>query len=396
MIMDIFNSTLDISALIARDITGQLDRHEKETLENWLASSRKNQILYDRIVNSENFSKRNELYDNVDIQKRWSLIAADLDFHTKRRGITRLLQFAAAILIPLFMVVTAYWCLNYLPENEQSASVISRGTQNAILVMASGENVNLAEGENKKYIEKDGTVISKTQTELNYPEQSTQTNNETPLNTLITPCGGEYSLVLSDGTRVYLNSMSKLVFPVRFFGNKREVTLEGEAFFEVAANKSKPFIVNIKGLQVEVLGTSFNIKSYYNDNQSYTTLVEGKVKLNSGNLFSDQIVLEPNQQAVYDNSSATVDIQAVDANQIIQWTKGRYSFTDQSLYEIMKTLSRWYRFTYTFEDESLKSIKFEGGLNKYESINPILDIIGRTEKVKVLVKGDEILFSKIK
>jgi ferric-dicitrate binding protein FerR (iron transport regulator) len=209
------------------------------------------------------------------------------------------------------------------------------------------------------------------------------------------PRGGEFNLVLSDGTRVFVNSMSKLEFPVNFTGNKREISLEGEAYFEVAKDKTRPFIVKIKGVQVEVLGTTFNIKAYPEDHQSFTTLVEGKVKLCSGNQSDNDYFLMPDQQAVYDPSSKGVVINKVDAGKIVQWTTGRYYFSDQPLDEIMKTLSRWYDFNYKFEDQAIKNVKFEGGLNKYGSIYPILDIINETGKVKVTVKNKDVIFSKI-
>ena len=294
------------------------------------------------------------------------------------------------------IAISSYWYLNRHPaEVTRPVAGISPGNKSAILVLGNGENVNLASNANKKILEKDGTVIDNSHTGLNYAGQSSVIVKETPLNTLIVPCGGEYNLVLSDGSKVFLNSMSKLIFPIRFTGENREVALEGEAFFEVAKDKFKPFIVSIRGMKVEVLGTSFNIKSYADDSQSFTTLVEGKVKVSSGNQLADVNYLQPNQQAVYDASKSAIVIQEVDASQMVQWTKGRYTFTNQSLDEIMKTLARWYDFSYKFEDESLKSIRFEGGLNKYERIDPILDILGRTGKVKVSVKDKEIIFSGI-
>jgi ferric-dicitrate binding protein FerR (iron transport regulator) len=153
--------------------------------------------------------------------------------------------------------------------------------------------------------------------------------------------------------------------------------------------------VRIKGLQVEVLGTSFNVKAYPDDKQSFTTLVEGKVKLNSVLQTSVVQILEPDQQAVFDPSTSAIFAQKVDARQFIQWITGKYTFTNQPLDEMMKTLARWYDFNYQFEEASLKNIRFEGGLNKYQSIDPILEIINKTGKVKVSVKGKEVLFSKI-
>lgn len=390
------NSPQDIPVLIARSMSGQLDQQEKEILESWLHSSQKNQELHDKIVSEKNFSAHSKIYESIDTDKAWARIELNSGTSKKGKTINIFLRYAAGILLPVMIAISSYWYLNRQPTAPtHPIATISAGNKSAVLVLGNGKNVDLTHELNKKIVEKDGTVINNSHTELNYAGQPSAIQEETPSNTLIVPCGGEYSLVLSDGSRVYLNSMSKLVFPVRFSGKNREVTLEGEAFFEVAKDKSKPFIVSIRGMKVEVLGTSFDIKSYPNDSQSFTTLVEGKVKISSGDQLANVNYLEPNQQAVYDPAGSGIVIHEVDAAQMVQWTKGRVTFTNQTLDEIMKTLARWYDFSYKFEDEKLKSIRFEGGFNKYESIDPILDIISRTGKVKVSVKGKEILFSRI-
>ncbi len=393
--MEKINSSIDISSLIAREMSGQLNPKEKESLDSWLKSSPKNELLYRKIIDSTNFSRRNELYDSVNVRKAWNEVSAHLDINSGKSSLRRICTYAAAIMLPIFIVATAYWYIDIRSVKQFSESTIVPGTPNAVLIMANGSNINLHSGKDEKLLENDGTIIQNKSAELSYPVNTPTVSKEIKLNTLIIPKGGEYRLVLSDGTRIFLNSMSKLVFPIKFTGNMREVTLEGEALFEVTKDSSKPFIVSTKGMKVEVLGTSFNIKSYPDEQQSYTTLVEGEVKLNSGNQLSEINYLTPNQQAVYNPSSETIAIQEVDANQVVQWTQGKYTFTNQTLDEIMKTLSRWYDFTYKYEDEGLKAIRFEGGLNKYEHIDPILDIIYKTGKVEITVKGNEVLFSKI-
>lgn len=389
-------SNLEIAGLIAREISGELNQQEKESLENWIRRFPQNQLIYQRIISSKNLSERNKLYNLVDVQAGWSKVSDGLFARRPKRSLPQWLKYAAAIVLPLSVGLASWWVLSgKFNQPVQQIATIAPGTRNAVLVMANGENVCLANKANAKIIEKDGTVIKNNEAELNYNGQEKINTAETPLNTLLVPQGGEYSLVLSDGTRVLVNSMSKLVFPVRFTGNQREVTLEGEAYFEVAKDKSRPFKVNIKGIQVEVLGTSFNVRSYPDDNESYTTLVEGKVKLNSGIGTIHTCYLEPNQQAVFNPATSGIVVQNVDASQYMEWTKGRYIFTDQSLEVIMKTLSRWYDCKYEYEDESLKNIRFGGGLNKYERIDPILDIMNKTGKIKVTVKGKEILFSRV-
>ncbi len=394
--MEKIDSIIQISELIARDISGQLSQQEKKNLEKWISSSEQNRKLYEKIVDGKNLAERNTVYERIDADEAWNKVSAVFITQHKRRIYPILFQYAAAILVPLVMGFTAYWYLNEKPQKiVQPIAGIVPGTNHAVLVLANGKNVNLSTDSIKNVTEDDGTIIKKSNKELNYAGHVPGNSQKPILNTLIVPQGGEYTLILSDGTRVFVNSMSKLVFPINFTGDKREITLEGEAYFEVFKDKSKPFIVNIKGLQVEVLGTSFNVKAYPDDKRSFTTLVEGKVKLNSGLQTSVVRILEPDQQAVFDPSTSSIVVQKVDARQFMQWTTGKYTFSNQPLDEMMKTLARWYDFSYRFEEASLKNIRFEGGLNKYESIEPILEIINKTGKVKVSVKGKEVLFSKI-
>jgi ferric-dicitrate binding protein FerR (iron transport regulator) len=389
------NSIIEISELIARDMSGQLNQWEKNLLQEWVNNSEENQKLYRKIVDADNLSQRNKLYEEIDTDRAW--VEVEKLITVPKRKLTPLfLKYAAAILVPIFLGVTSYQYLIKKPVKNKVTNVgIKQGSNEAVLVMSNGEKVKLLKDSKETLLENDGTVINNTHNELSYAGQKSSNVKETLLNTLIVPRGGEFNLVLSDGSRVFVNSMSKLEFPVSFTGNKREITLEGEAYFEVAKDKSRPFIVKIKGVQVEVLGTSFNIKAYPEDHQSFTTLVEGKVKLSSGNQSSNDYFLEPNQQAVYDPSNQGMVISKVDAGKFVEWTKGRYYFSDQSLEEIMKTLSRWYDFNYKFENQTIKNIRFEGGLNKYGSIYPILDIINETGKVKVTVKDKDVMFSKI-
>jgi hypothetical protein len=347
-------------------------------------------------VNGRNFSARNSIIDGIDTELAWSTVSDVLIIKRNSRVTSLILRYAAAILIPVLLGVTTYWCLSDKPQKKDlPLAEIMPGNSHAILVLANGKNVNLTTSSSGDFIEKDGTVIKNANKELSYVGQASKREKKALLNTLIVPQGGEYKLALSDGTHVIVNSMSKLIFPVSFIGKKREVSLEGEAYFEVAKDQSKPFTVSIKGVLVEVLGTSFNIKAYPEDKESFTTLVEGKVKLNSGNRSSGVSFLEPDQQAVYDPATSEMTVQKVEAKQFVQWISGKYVFTNQPLDEIMKTLSRWYDFNYQYEDESLKKIRFEGGLNKYENINAILEIIKKTGKVNVTVKGKEVLFTKI-
>jgi len=394
--MNKLDSVFENSKLIAKKITGRLTGQEKELFDQWISNSPQNQKILRKVQDNQNFLAHNEQFESVNTKRAWDEFSAKLKIQKGNKTLTTFFKYAAAILFPILIGTVAYYISRQSDLKNNSALItdIKPGSRNAILVLDNGQSIDLGNQVIAFLKEADGTVINKVDDELNYTGRKSEESKQILRNTLIIPRGEEYSLILSDGTKVYLNSMSKLVYPVRFSGDKREVKLEGEAFFEVQKDKHHPFVVSVNGIQINVLGTSFNINAYQDDQKVYTTLVEGKVMINSANHESEKWFLEPNQQAIFDKSGTGVEIRNVDAKQYMQWTTGTYTFTNQSLDDIMKSLSRWYDFKYSYSDESLKSIRFEGGLNKYESIEPILDIITRTGKVKYKVEGKEIIFTK--
>lgn len=385
-----------LAPLIANAMNGTLDQKDKEDLDSWLAESEENIKLYMKITDKQNLKQRNEVLKDFNISGAWNNVEKEIKTYRKRKLHKQIFRYAAAIVIPITIMVSVYFYMsNVVNDQIQPQASIEKGTSEAILILANGKNLELGGDSAKQIIEDDGTIIQFADANINYSENTEKRKAKEIMNKLVVPKGGEYNLILSDGSKVFVNSMSTLEFPVQFIGNTRTVKLEGEAYFEVAHNKTKPFFVEINGISVEVLGTSFNVKAYPDEILSYTTLIEGKVKLNTLSSGKGGIYLKPNQQAVYSPSSSNIIIQNVDANKFVQWIHGRYVFENESLGEIMKTLSRWYDFEYSFENKELEAIRFEGGLNKYESIYPILDIMNKTNKINVNIEGKEIYFTAL-
>ena len=197
------------------------------------------------------------------------------------------------------------------------------------------------------------------------------------------PRGGQFSLNLEDGTKVLLNSDSKIKYPIKFIkGKKREVELlYGEAFFDVSSsqnNNGSEFIVSTKTQKINVIGTKFNIKAYNEDEIITTTLVEGKVRVHNG---ENQILLSPNQQSKVYSKSTNIDVSNVDVLQQISWINGLFSFNDTSLESIMQTLSRWYDLKFIFKSANQKKLLFSGVLERTKSIEDILFIIEKTSSL---------------
>lgn len=205
-------------------------------------------------------------------------------------------------------------------------------------------------------------------------------------NTLKIPRGGAYSLQLSDGTKVMLNSDSRLKFPQSFSGDTREVYLEGEGFFQVAKDAAKPFIVHCEKYAVRVLGTTFNISAYRNDEVSMTTLVEGRVNIECGNTV---VALTPGLMAVVADSKVTT--REVNVESYISWTRDQFSFSEERLEDLLKKISRWYDVEFVFDDEEIKDYKFSGFMPRYESIDAILQIMEQAANVTFKMNNKQIV-----
>jgi ferric-dicitrate binding protein FerR (iron transport regulator) len=190
---------------------------------------------------------------------------------------------------------------------------------------------------------------------------------------------------------VWLNAESQIKYPVVFLGDIRRVELTGEAFFEVAPNKNKPFQVISGDQTIEVLGTSFNVSSYNDDIEVVTTLLEGKVKINQ--TFGDKksILLSPNEQSILNKENGSIENIKVDPNHFIAWKSGKFYFKQEKLKDITKVLSRWYDVEIFFANSVAENIRFTGRFKRYENFDHVRSIIELTEEVTFIKKGNTIL-----
>ena len=203
---------------------------------------------------------------------------------------------------------------------------IQPGISKATLFLENGKSFELTE-KTDLTIETGDTKIVGAGSSISYyvaPKEKTTSSKELQFNTLQIPRGGEFFLELSDGTKVWINSDSRLIYPVQFIGNERNVELIGEAYFEVAPNVSKPFIVTSGVQSIEVLGTSFNLTSYEDDNEIITTLVEGKVSIRRSHGDQGKIVLLPNQQSIMTKRDGEILTRNVDVREAIAWKSGKF------------------------------------------------------------------------
>jgi hypothetical protein len=385
----------EIVRLVIKEVLNELSIEEMQMLKDWIDECPENLALYTRLKNSVNFRSWSSEFKRIETVAGWEKFSHMIDRRRKLIKLKKVLSYAAAFVIPLLIAGAIYFTGRLSNEDKSMAhvKVIQPGSAKAVLILNDGKTVALDSVNNLSIIEKDGTRIEEIGGRLNYRTESESGNNEQIYNTIKIPRGGEYNLVLSDGTRVYLNAMSSFTYPVAFSGSTREVQLSGEAYFEVTKNAKIPFIVKTSATNIEVLGTSFNLNAYENTERVITTLVEGSVRINS--LKTNQSsLLAPNEQATSDLESGKTEIKKVDVTLYTAWRNGNLTFYDSRLEDIMITLTRWYSANVSYKNESVKDLRFSGNLNRYGDINQILDIIKSTGKVKIEIKEDTILFSE--
>ena len=277
----------------------------------------------------------------------------------------------------------------YRANTEQKLNVavqkIIPGQYNAVLEMADGATYQL--GEQQYFLqERTGNQIKVDSTVLSYLPVNNKSglSQDIVYNKLSVPKGGEYRIELEDGTKVWINSASRLRYPVVFSGDTREVYLEGEAYFEVRRDSSRPFIVHAGDQRVTVLGTSFGMTCYANEVNDYTTLVSGKVKveLQQG---KQAFVLKPGTQVEYNKESGMVRERRVDVAEFVAWKEGKYVFKQKRLEDILSTLSRWYDFEVFYQNSEMKEVLFSGELRRFDDFNYLLQLIERTSDVKFII-----------
>lgn len=202
--------------------------------------------------------------------------------------------------------------------------------------------------------------------------------------------GEKANIILPDGSRVWLNSGSKLTYHDSYNESKRKLNLDGEAFFEVVHDANKEFVVECMGMEVTVLGTSFNVKAYDEDSVISTVLLEGKIKIETS---SQSLVLNPRERLIYNKSKKTITAEVVDPTLFVGWRQNRLRFENESLQDIAKTIARIHNIDYSFSDETIKNIRFTGTVDN-TSIGSVLNSIMLTSPISYSIEDSTIVFSK--
>lgn len=337
-------------------------------MEVWLSNPKNEQFFYDfiKINTSVNISK--EHYDLKAVKRNITK-----RINTGNRRFVSRFKYAGVVAVFLIAVyIFKDTLFNFSASNLNQEplivnSIIMPGSDKAVLTLEDGTNVELNKGETYK-----NKNVNSNGEQLVYKNQ--KKSSVVKYNYITVPRGGQFYVVLSDGTSVWLNSDSQLKYPINFIPDKtREVELVyGEAYIDVSPSsehRGANFKVVTKSQEIDVLGTEFNIKAYGDEDSVYTTLVEGKVALR---VNGEKYILNPNQQSELNLNAKSISFSEVDVFDETSWKDGIFSFDGENMENIMKVLSRWYDVEFVFKDESVKEKEFVGVIRKNKNLENIL------------------------
>ncbi len=380
----------NIVQLIQLYLTGDLSEEEKVKLEDWIHGDSSRKRLFDEICEERNVARDLEVYERVNKESAWEKVVCrgniKLQHSSRRLGWYR---WVAAVMLPV-MVAAGYFIREMKRDSLQQGveiASIEPGKSKAILRLGNNRVLEITKERETHVDVAEGVAATNNSLGMIYPEQVA--TGKTEYNVLEVPRGGEYTVTLSDGTVVHLNSGSELRYPVAFGAERREVFLSGEGYFEVVKDSVRPFFVNADKLKIRVYGTSFNVNTYDLENIQ-TVLVEGKIGIQTMNMNTEYMV-KPGQLALYNQEKGTMEILNVDVLPYVAWKDHEFMFDDESLEKIMNRLSLWYDVDVFFQTASLKQLHFTGHLGRYDDISHILDAISGVTQVKFSVKGRTII-----
>jgi len=265
------------------------------------------------------------------------------------------------------------------------------GGNKATLTLSNGSKISLTDAKNGQVANQSGIIATKTADgQLVYQNTSSSAENSNSYNVIETPKGGQYQVALPDGTKVWLNAASSLRYSLAFKGNERKVELTGEAYFEVAKDKTRPFKVHSHGQIVEVLGTHFNINTYSNEPTVRTTLLEGSVRVTSS-LTNTSVIIRPGQQSVIRHENNGIKVKNVDTDESVAWKNGYFMFNDEKLESILRKISRWYDVDIQYQNEELRREVFSGTLSRYLNVSQVLKKLELLKSVQFRTEGRKII-----
>ncbi|KIO78291.1 hypothetical protein TH53_04565 [Pedobacter lusitanus] len=375
----------EIIELLKKYKAGTLSAEHKAKLETWYINQG---------------SKNNTEPDEETIEESIQYLRSQLPLKYNVISKFSWLHIAAAAMIIASVGTGLYFYnrTNLKSSLISATNTVIPGSNKAYLTLSNGKRIILNESANGELAVQAGIKITKTadgQLVYDVSSSGASAKTENNYNTIETPRGGQYQIILPDGTKVWLNAASSLKYPIQFAMKERKVELSGEAYFEVSKNKIKPFIVMTDKQQVEVLGTHFNIKSYKEEGNTSTTLLEGSVRVTPGSFEGNRIslskdnavVLKPDQQSVLINSN--LKIREADTEEAVSWKNGYFKFNDENIKTVMLKISRWYNVDVHYQGR-ISDEEYRGTISRFKNISEVLDLLESTKTVHFKVEGRRI------
>ena len=379
-----------IASKIAALWLGIATEEEKREVEAWKNERAGRSELVENLLGQKDMVENDKELKRFPVWEAWRQVEKRLG--RPRKGLRLLVECCKYAAVLAILAGGGYFLFRERPlevkVTKVGMPVFHSGTKGARLILGDGKVVEITKDNRFQLAETDGTIIRKDSAGIVY-SPVTSAGDSLVYNKMETLTGMEYTLALSDGSLVYLNAETSVKYPVVFAENERMVELDGEAYFEVAKDASRPFIVRMNGVDVKVTGTSFNARAYRNEGKVVTTLIEGRVEVNGK-------AIVPGEQARYEVGDGDLEVAKVDVEHFVAWKEGYFVFRNERLEDVMRTLARWYKVEYHFMDEASKDVRIGARFGRYNDMTPIIEMLRETELVDVLQTNCSLYISKRK
>ena len=380
---DKIKETLSISDKISDILSKELDVGSQQVLDSWLAQNEQNKALFNKICSDNTIREKIYNYKNSDAEQAFNDFLKARKQRSNRRIYYRFLSGAAVIAICF-----GFWALIRIQEQETQNLQVTETEQQLsdmpankpVLTLGDGTRMNVW-GDNLYFKETEkGQKIMLGDSLLSQKEDSITADS---YNTLEVPLRCDFNFTMSDGTRVWINAASTLKYPAKFAADSRTVYASGEIYLEVAKDAGRPFYVVVDGITVKVLGTSFNIRAYADENDTKVTLLEGKI---AAQINDKEYTLTPGKQLKRDKTFGETSVRTVDPAEIVSWTRGYYIFKKARLQEVVNTLKNWYGVNIMLSSGA-SDIIYTGVVNKEEKLEVFLRRLEEVSNVKCSCNG---------
>ncbi|MDE5612370.1 MAG: DUF4974 domain-containing protein [Odoribacter sp.] len=380
--------------LLRKSYAGKLEESEQREVDRLLSDERMRQ-LYECIGDDEYLIREFRRYDAYLPDRGYQAFCRKI----RRQKMSRVWRRLSVAAVVLFAVGCGWLLMNRMGTTEPvvvATSTVEHGNYRAYLQLSSGKRILLEDAEQGELHEAEGSVRVDSGKVLYATDKVSQSLNTDAYHILSVPPGGEYRLLLADGTAIHLNAETELRYPVAFTASERRVFLKGEAWFEVAKDAEKPFVVETELGYVRVFGTEFNIRNYAIDHEIKTTLVEGSVGfLRKGDRAEQYTKIEPGYQIrCAEEAGSRPEIRKVKVADEIAWKNGAFCFVRCSLERIMQDIGRWYDVDIVFTEDALRQMRFTVTLHRYQDIGKLLRYFEEAAKLQFHIQGKNITISR--